>query len=399
VEAAPPEIAIAWQVGSSFGGGVYGYRIAVELERQGLARPMLMSRPAEVDPPPAEQALFATVRARNRAAIRRIHAAYEGRGVRLAVPVLQVLGNDAAPQFMHPRIDYRGPWTAGLAFLEDTRISPEGHAALARFERLVAGSSWNAALLRSRGFDHCTVSQQGVDTDAFAPGPRSRRWADRFVILSIGKLEFRKGQDVVLKAVAAFAKRHPETLLVTLWSNQWLRGPSFGAFRSSPHFPALPDHAPGGQLDWAGLFAMAGLTEANVVGFGGMSHRKLPALMRHADVALFAGRCEAGTNLPAMEAMAAGLPVILPAHTGHLDIIEDGACLPLRRLSPVRIEGDGPGTEGWGEPDVDEVVEALERVHADRAAAARVGAAGAAAMRRFAWAHRIRALAGEIGLG
>src|SRR3546814_10727981 len=81
--------------------------------------------------------------------------------------------------------------------------------------------------------------------------------------------------------------------------------------------------------------------------------------MREADVALFPNRAEGVTNLVAMEAMACGVPTILSANTGHLDIVAEGACIPLRRQRPVVVDDRYLGTGGWGESDVEEMVEAL----------------------------------------
>jgi len=39
---------------------------------------------------------------------------------------------------------------------------------------------------------------------------------------------------------------------------------------------------------------------------------------------------QGGTNLVAMEAFAAGIPSIISANTGHLDLIDDDRCFPLR---------------------------------------------------------------------
>ncbi|CAM9185263.1 unnamed protein product, partial [Heterosigma akashiwo] len=36
-----------------------------------------------------------------------------------------------------------------------------------------------------------------------------------------GKLELRKGQDIVLAAFARFARSHPDARLVVAWDNKW----------------------------------------------------------------------------------------------------------------------------------------------------------------------------------
>jgi hypothetical protein len=47
------------------------------------------------------------------------------------------------------------------------------------------------------------------------------------------------------------------------------------------------------------------------------------------------------------------------------------------------------GTAGWGESDVDEIVEGLERVWTDRSEAARRSAAGFEAMSQLDWQRQI----------
>ena len=43
----------------------------------------------------------------------------------------------------------------------------------------------------------------------------------RFVVFSGGKLELRKGQDIVVAAFRAFVERHPDAVLVNAWHNAW----------------------------------------------------------------------------------------------------------------------------------------------------------------------------------
>jgi glycosyltransferase involved in cell wall biosynthesis len=111
------------------------------------------------------------------------------------------------------------------------------------------------------------------------------------------------------------------------------------------------------------------------------------------DVAVFPNRGEGGTNLVAMECMACGVPTILSANTGHLDIADPNCCFPLLTQGPVSPGGQsGPAIEGWGESSVNEIVEHLERVHSDRKEAARRGAAAASRLADLTWRHTAQAL-------
>ena len=116
----------------------------------------------------------------------------------------------------------------------------------------------------------------------------------------------------------------------------------------------------------------------------------MPTLLREMDVAVFPNRCEPGTNLVAMECMACAVPVVLSRNTGHLDIAFDDCVYPLTRQGKVApLPEIARGTDGWGESEVDEIVEALETVWRDRAEAARRGLKGAQRIAPLSWVNQI----------
>src|SRR5262249_50882180 len=89
--------------------------------------------------------------------------------------------------------------TAGVVFREHSTCDAEGRGRADQLSLIIAGSRWNEQVLRANGIVATTTVLQGVDTALFHPSPRTGRFRDRFVIFSGGKLEFRKGQDLVLK--------------------------------------------------------------------------------------------------------------------------------------------------------------------------------------------------------
>lgn len=395
-----PEIAIAWQLGPNFGWGLFGLEIALRLGAADRARPMLLSRMLPYLGDPETRAALEDIWARHRATIQRMHDRHPpGARVRLNVPVLTALGNDAARQFVNPNLDYSGTENHGLVFLENPLITPRARDVYNSFDTMIAGSSWARDVLRANGVGGAGVCLQGIDPALFHPA--SDRDVDDtkpFTIFSGGKLEFRKGQDIVLQAARAFRDRHPEVRLTCVWGNPWHAGASFKLLRHSPYFPAMPAHAGPDGIDWSGVFADAGLNFDQVQCHDTVEHWALPDIMREADVALFPNRCEGGTNMMAMQAMACGVPCILSANSGHLDIIAAGACLPLRAQKPVAMDEPTVSTEGWGESDIDEILECLETVYRDRATAREIGAAGAELMSGLTWRKQIDELATLIGL-
>jgi len=394
------EIAIAWQLGPNFGWGLFGLEIALRLKASGRARPMLLSRMLPYLGDPAIRAELEEIWARHRGAIQGMHEKnMPGARVRVNVPVLTALGNDAARQFINPSLDYRGTENHGLVFLENPSITPQARDIYNGFDTMIAGSSWARDILRANGVRGAEVCIQGIDPTLFHLSPdRGVDDAKPFRIFSGGKLEFRKGQDIVLKAVRGFRDRHPDVQLTCIWGNPWYAGSSFKLLRHSPHFPGMLDHAGPEGINWSGIFEDAGMDLGQVQFHETVDNWALPEIMREADVALFPNRCEGGTNMMAMQAMACGVPCILSANSGHLDIIEEDACIPLRAQKPVAMDEPTISTEGWGESDVDEILECLEAVYRNRGRAREIGMAGAEMMAALTWKQQIAALAPLIGL-
>jgi glycosyltransferase involved in cell wall biosynthesis len=275
--------------------------------------------------------------------------------------------------------------TLGVTFFETPRLDGAAVARAAAHPVMVVGSTWNADLLAAHGLKNVRTVIQGVDPTLFHPGPRLGLLPDRFLIFSGGKLERRKGQDIVLAVARRFVERHPDALLVTAWHSPvtgYARTLDDGGLATQVLFN------PNGSVDVMGWAQASGLSPGNVLVLGATPNAMMPSLLREMDVALFPNRAEGGTNLVAMECMACGVPTILSQNTGHLDLIEDDNCYPLTQQGalPDREAGFG-GVAGWGESDVEDALEQLERVYAHREEAQARGRRGAVTLSRLTWAR------------
>ena len=312
--------------------------------------------------------------------------AREARTGRFDGIVLHSLGNRFSGATWPSGGGLTGHVTGAAVFFEDTILNDAAEVA-EEYAVIVAGSSWNAEMLRAAGIENVAVVIQGIDPSIFHPAPQSEGLAGRFAVFSGGKLEYRKGQDLVLLAFRAFAARHREAVLVTAWHSPW---PSVAATlnRNSALAPIGPNSE--GKIDSAAWAAANGLAEHQFIDVGPVPNHLMAPVLRECDVSLFPNRCEGGTNLVAMECMASGVPTIVSDNTGHKDLLATGAAYALNRQRPVTIPD--LGTEGWGESDVDEIVEALEGVWSDHDKARQRGGAGVAAMAGWAWSDYARRL-------
>ena len=222
--------------------------------------------------------------------------------------------------------------------------------------------------------DLVRVVPNGVDLERFSPdGPaRPRPTAKTMLFLFVGGTTHRKGIDVLLEAWGrAFTAADDVCLAVKAFGDATLyRGQrpeeAFERLRSRPDAPELV------LLDEE------------------LPFDELPALYRSADVLVQPYRGE-GFCLPALEALACGVPTIVTAG-GPTDDFASDACawrIPARR---VPLAADALGSDELRlareghllEPDVDALVAALREAAAPAARDAKAAEARAHA-ERFSW--------------
>ena len=262
------------------------------------------------------------------------------------IPSLQVTGHDFEP------ISPRGNPTAVYIFSEWEPITEKQKANLKAFDVLIAGSEWNAQVIRDAGFK-CYAVPQGVDRAVFRPMTRYRD--DRFVIFSGGKWEHRKAQDLVIRAVKVLQQRHEDIVLMASWFNIWDNR----------------DYYQEARRDIPNLIALAPCDQDS-----------LATRMNQTDVGLFPNRCEGGTNLVMMEYMACGKPVIANASTGQKDVLDTSYS--------ISIDGDDDKL-------VEQMVEYVEFLYSRRQVLSLMGCVAGKVMNYWSWGKTADGITRAIG--
>lgn len=386
----PKPLAVTWNLSEMHGWGLLGVHTALYLMDVGRP-PLLLEKP-----------LMSTLRPANRAKLEGLLKGYEhlsqiaaanpGKVFQLAeYDVMHGLANGFVAGPASER--FRGARNIGVIAYEDTRLVGDVLTRARSYDAMVVHSTFNRRLLEERGVPNVRVALQGIDPSEIFPGAATGRFGDRFVVFSGGKLEFRKGQDIVLAAFRAFHARHPEALLITNWFNAWPQ--TAGGMTESPHTPAPPRLDAQGRLDVARWAMENGAPAGAHLDLGFLGRHQIAEVLWNSHAAVFPNRCEGATNLVAMETMACEVPTVLSANTGHLDLIRDDQVYVLSRQTPVN-NPDG-GRIDWGESSVDELVERLEEIYADYATAKRRAVAAAAFIRsERTWRHFAEAFVREV---
>jgi len=316
-------------------------------------------------------------------------------GGRLDGPLLMTISDKS----MRPKIpNLRGTRTVGYTFFEENLLPPDSiETARRSYDHVAAGSAWCEAALRQAGLTEVSTVVQGIDPTVFDPAPVERRYfQDKFVIFSGGKLELRKGQDVVVKAFKILHDKYPDVMLITSWSNAWRF--SLETIRSSPHvrFTATANDHPTMMKHF---LSENGIDVRRTINLPPQPNVTMARIYKQTDVGLFPNRCEGGTNLVLMEYMACGKPVIASYSSGHKDILTPENSLLLRSLKPTAIHHNQTPVALWDEPNLDEVVSSLEFAYANREKLKPIGQRAGEDLSRCTWRRTAEQFLSELTRG
>jgi glycosyltransferase involved in cell wall biosynthesis len=264
---------------------------------------------------------------------------------------------------------------------ESCRVSPDMIAGEVALEdalegndvQIVTSSQWS-----KRGFvasgapaDRVHVVPLGVDAEIFCPDDDSResarKWAgigsDEFVFLNVGAMTGNKGIVLLLVAFATLAERLPNIRLV-------LKGADF-LYASRKRLARELEQLPA---------ALRNLIVPRIVYFGDdASFREMARLYRLADAYVSPYHAEA-FNLPALEAMACGVPVVCTQGGPTDDFLHPDASL--------RVESKEVAHEDKIVlmPELDDLVAQMTTAYQDDAFRARAAKTGPEWVRQgFTW--------------
>lgn len=283
------------------------------------------------------------------------------------------------PHFFHG--DLSGAPTFVWATSEFKTLEPPAIGAGVEARQALAGSAtpiitpsnWAKQGFLNEGAapERVHVVPHGVDPDVFKPADPAHRaelrrqlgWEGKLVLLNVSAMTPNKGIPMLVHAMAVASARTPNVLLVLKGSDELYQSQQRAAMEFSRVPPELAQRA-------AGRMTYLGQT---------LSTAQVVALYQAADAYVSPYRAE-GFNLPVLEAAACGLPVVCTAGGSTDDFVDDSFCLRVRAEERANTVGRALF------PDLDHLVQQVERVLADGAFRERAAKAGPAwARERFTW--------------
>ena len=218
--------------------------------------------------------------------------------------------------------------------------------------------------------DRIVLAPHGVNTSLFQFNrrPHATQHDRPFRFLYVGTTNSRKGIDLLLQAWQRQRNHLPDAELVMkisptslgfIWKAIYEQGTRIRVFT----MPMLP--------------------------------RELAAWIQTCDVVVAPSRAEA-FGLTVLEAMACGLPAIIPFGSAMDEFCPDEACFHVSS-EEVRITVAGSERElSFVEPDLDSLCECMMRAHAERDRLPQMGAIAREAAQLFSWSNVTRVLLSQV---
>ncbi|MGE5363042.1 MAG: tetratricopeptide repeat protein [Bacteroidota bacterium] len=284
---------------------------------------------------------------------------------------------------LDPLFQIKGSRNIGYTFFEQ-ELTGRAVENSEKFDLVLGGSAWNMQKLQDRGIMNSGYLVQGIDPSMFYPEETSSLNRDLFVIFSGGKFELRKGQDIVLRAFSILHRKYPDMILINAWYNFW--PVTMNTMSLSKHIQfELPD-----RDTWTSFVnknaVLNGIDASRMITLPLVENQKLREIYLKSDIGLFPNRCEGGTNLVLMEYMACGRPVIASYNTGHKDVLSGEHAFLLRNMHEQKIYDTNNNLWAeWYEPDIDEVIAAIEYAYFNRSELRQKGTAAGLYMKNFTW--------------
>lgn len=283
------------------------------------------------------------------------------------------------------RPNMRGMLNVGYTFFEDNLLIKQHiENAKKHYDVVAAGANWCRDVLIDAGLSNAVTVLQGIDPRLFNPHLNEKEFfRDRFVIFTGGKLELRKGQDIVIRAVKALQSKYNDVWLINQWFNPWPASLNTMVSskliryeqKTSDYFQFI-NH----------LLTLNGVDLSRVISLGPQPNTIVSRVYKNTDVGLFPNRCEGGTNLVMNEYMACGKPVIASFNTGHKDVLTASNSRRIMTNRPFTYTRDGQEVATWEEPDLDETIAHLEWAYHHRDELKQLGDQAGQDQQKLTWA-------------
>lgn len=241
----------------------------------------------------------------------------------------------------------RGPFF-GMPIFEVNGFTQQEVVHLNSLDHIIVNSQWASSIVQQYCKTPVSVAPLGVDISVFKPDTRHIEKKD-FMFLNVGKMEKRKGHDILIDAFNKAFTKNMDVKLYLLWDNQ------FPNCNRQYWIDLAKKSRMGSQI-----YPLARIPDPDTV----------VMLMQQADCGVFPFRAE-GWNLPLLEMMACNKPVIATNYSAPTEYLKEENAYLLDYEMESAQDNEWKQFNGqfqWAKPNVDQLVEWMRYVYKQRPA-------------------------------
>lgn len=233
----------------------------------------------------------------------------------------------------------------GFPFFETNVLTTRAKHHISNVDNLFVASKWAKEVVLSNQIlsdEQIHVVPLGVDTNIFKYHQVNN--TNKCIFLNIGKIEKRKGHDVLIQAFNKAFENSDNVELWMMWDNPFLKEEQ--------------------KLEWINLYKNSKL--GNKIRFipRVQSNKEVARIINMSDVGVFPFRAEAW-NLEIIEFLACNKQIIATNYSGPTEFLtnKNANLLSVKSMESAidNIWFHGSGT--WAEIDIDELVDHMRTLH------------------------------------
>ena len=282
-------------------------------------------------------------------------------------PSLHIFHSEYANQFC-------GSPMVNFAVFETTKIADDTKRILEQMDMLFTTTEDHRNILIENGITvPIHVVHEGVDPNVFNYNPNIRPYikTDKFTYITVGKNEKRKNTSMIVKSFIE-TMQYKEAALICHTFDPFTHPKLFEA-RFLPQYTDIDVRAYGfTNISEESTYTVASNGICDIYFTKQVkSCRDMAALYASAHVGIAVSRAE-GWDLPAMEMMATGKPVIISNTLGHKEYLEGVPEVQSSLIinpTGMEVAEDGKWFQGdrgdWATIDKDDVIEMIEDTYDD----------------------------------
>jgi glycosyltransferase involved in cell wall biosynthesis len=266
----------------------------------------------------------------------------------------------------------KGPHIGWPIFELDTFTKRED-ANISSCDKLIVCSKWAAKVVYDNFGIDASVVPLGVDRSIFYEST-SDKWYEPFTFLCVGKIEVRKGHDLLPHLFAKALPKDENWQLRMLWGNPFLPKDE------KQHWVSYYKSILGDRVTFSDRVA---------------TQKDVANEMREADCGISISRAE-GWNLPLLELMSCGKPVIATNYSGHTEFCDNDNSFLINMESGLETANDGRWFHGhgrWaklGELEQEQIINSIRKVYS--LGRGNVNNSGIETAKRFSWENAVKKL-------